>query len=220
MQKASITVKSATPKLTFKLSTMKINLLLISALALTMSCHQRSSDSLDTAKKENDMKADSASNTDSSKYANGTSKTNTPADDANFVATVADGGALEVALGHLAASKAADTAVKHFGKEMVHDHSMMGDQLKTLASIKQISIPTALSDKSKDQVQKLQQLQGTDFDKAYINAMVNAHQDDIAAFNKEAAQGGDSTITGFVRDHLPMLQMHLQQAQAIQGTLK
>ncbi len=195
---------------------MKFNLVLISAFVLTTSCHQNDPKSAPASSSADSSK----SATDSSKSAKDSSKTNTPADDANFVAAVADGGALEVALGHLAASKGTDTAVKHFGREMVHDHSMMGDQLKTLATIKQISIPMALSDKSNDKVQKLQQLQGSDFDKAYIDAMVSAHQDDIAAFNKEAAQGADSTINGFVSAHLPMLQMHLQQAQAIQRNLK
>lgn len=192
---------------------MKVQLFVITALMLTASCQSSSS---------GNSKTDSTTGAtpDSSQHASASAKTNTPADDSSFMIKAADGGALEVALGHLAESKGADTAIKHFGREMVHDHGAMGEHLKQLASSKQIAIPGTLSDESKDKVQKMQQLQGADFDKTYMDAMVKAHQHDLDAFNKEVAQGSDTSITSFFKQYIPMVQMHLQMAQSIQSTLK
>jgi putative membrane protein len=192
---------------------MKVQLIVITALMLTASCQSSSSD-----KNKSDSMANAG--TDTTKNASASSPSNTPSDDSSFMIKAADGGALEVALGHLAESKGRDTAVKHFGREMVHDHGAMGEHLKQLASSKQITIPGTLSDESKDKVQKMQQLQGADFDKAYIDAMVKAHQHDLDAFNKEVAQGSDTSITSFFKQYIPMVQMHLQMAQSIQSTLK
>ena len=61
------------------------------------------------------------------------------ASDTGFVKQAAEGGMMEVAKGKLAAQKGAHDAVKQFGQKMVDDHTKAGDELKSIASGKNIS---------------------------------------------------------------------------------
>jgi putative membrane protein len=51
------------------------------------------------------------------------------------------------------------------------------------------------------------------FDRAYINAMVKDHIEDVAEFRKESQTGQDVDIKAFAAKTLPTLQHHLEMAQ-------
>jgi putative membrane protein len=57
------------------------------------------------------------------------------------------------------------------------------------------------------------------FDRAYINAMLKDHQEDVAEFRKESRTGKDSDIKGFASSTLPTLEHHLAMAQQAQQQL-
>lgn len=58
-------------------------------------------------------------------------------------------------------------------------------------------------------------LRTEEFDKSYISSMVKDHEDDIAAFQKEANNGGDADVKALASKALPTLQEHLRMAQDI-----
>jgi putative membrane protein len=60
---------------------------------------------------------------------------------------------------------------------MVKDHSKAGDELRQIASQLNIQQPAQLDQKHKDLVDKLSMLQSAEFDREYINAMVQGHQE-------------------------------------------
>lgn len=72
--------------------------------------------------------------------------------DPTFVKSAAEGGLAEVELGKLARQKAASDDVKKFGQRMVDDHSKANDQLKDVASKKDITLPADLN--ARDQATK------------------------------------------------------------------
>lgn len=63
--------------------------------------------------------------------------------------------------------------------------------------------------------QRLMGLKGSAFDAAYARDMVKDHQQDVAEFRKEARAGQDPALKAFARKTLPVLQQHLQMAQAV-----
>src|SRR4051794_37759164 len=65
------------------------------------------------------------------------------AGDQTFVKEALMAGTAEVAHGKLASQKGANPKVKAFGEQMVTDHTKAGDELKTIASAKQITPPTS-----------------------------------------------------------------------------
>jgi len=179
------------------------------------SCNNGSSnkDSVDSAKNINDSVANTAKDTAT------TPQAAAPVDkkDADFAVEAANGGMAEVAMGQVAATNAASQRVKDFGAMMVKDHSDAGDKLKQLAQQKNITLPSALADKEQKMLADLQKKTGKDFDKAYMNMMLDDHKDDIKEFEKAGKDCKDSGLRNFAATTLPVLQKHLDSVKAILG---
>jgi putative membrane protein len=133
----------------------------------------------------------------------------------DFAVTAANGGMMEVELGKVAQEKAVNKRVKEFGAMMVKDHSEANARLKSLASSLNIALPDSVSNDTKDEINKLNKKKGKDFDKAYMDMMLDDHKKDIAEFRKAADNLTDSTIKNFASTTLPTLEKHLDSAQAI-----
>jgi putative membrane protein len=97
--------------------------------------------------------------------------------DKDFVHDVSIANMAEIELGRLAAQRGTNAQVKKFGQMMVDDHTKAGDKLMTIASQHSIAMATELDDKHRDLREKLTKLQGAEFDREYIDAMVDGHQD-------------------------------------------
>ena len=135
--------------------------------------------------------------------------------DSSFLKNAAEGGMAEVELGQLAEQKALNPAVKDFGAMMIKDHTAANQKLKALAASEQVSLPDSPSMMQKASKAKLSMLSGDSFDKAYVQAMIDDHKDDIKDFQKEIADGKDPQAKAFASATLPMLQLHLQRIQSI-----
>ena len=163
-----------------------------------------------------DNKEDSV---DSAREANNSApSTNTDASD--FMTKAASGGMLEVQLGQMAQQKGVSQRVKDFGLMMIRDHSKNNDELKMIAQQKGLTLPQTLSDDNQKMVSKLSEEKGNDFDKAYIDMMVNDHKEDIDEYEKAVNNIGDPAIKAFAKNTIPTLQMHLDSVQAIKESMK
>jgi putative membrane protein len=140
--------------------------------------------------------------------------------DRDFVLKAASGGMMEVELGNVAQQNAQDKRVKNFGEMMVRDHTKANNELKSVAADKNINIPAGMEDHHHSMVENLRKKSGADFDEAYMDMMVNDHNKDIAEFRTEANQGGDAEIKAFAAKTLPVLQTHLDSAQAIHQEIR
>lgn len=121
----------------------------------------------------------------------------------------------EVELGKLAAAKAQNAEVKAFGQQMVDDHSKAGDELKALAAQKKVMLPPDVLPAHKQLMEKLSKLNGVDFDKEYVKAMVEDHEKDVAAFGNVSKTAADGDVKAFAAKTLPTLQMHLDMIKDI-----
>src|SRR5262249_23891291 len=144
---------------------------------------------------------------------NATSKAKAGSDQA-FVQEAAVGGLAEVELGRLAVQKAKDDRVRQFGQKMIDDHSKANDQLKQAASQEGLTVPTAIDEKHKLTMNKLEKLSGAQFDSAYAKEMVKDHREDVKLFEKQAS-AGSSSVQKFAAETLPTLKNHLQMAEAL-----
>jgi putative membrane protein len=174
-------------------------------------------DAVEKADSANDEKAN-ASN-DSSSRAQTTAM---PVDEktSDFMVKVADGGMAEVELGKLAQEKAKNERVKSFAAMMVQDHSQANDELKGLASQKNVTLPAAVGDDHKKHKDDLSKKNGRDFDKAYMKMMVDDHQKTIDKFEDASKNSNDADVKAWVDKTLPKLRMHLDSAKAINSSLK
>jgi len=103
-----------------------------------------------------------------------------------FIDDMTIAGLAEVQLGQLATERAVNADVKAFGQMMVKDHTQANGELKQMASQMKLQTPTQLDQKHKDLVDKLSKLQGSEFDREYINAMVQGHQEVLGKLRARA----------------------------------
>lgn len=137
----------------------------------------------------------------------------------DFAQDAAAGGMMEVQLGQIAENNSATQSVKDFGKMMVEDHNKINDQLKDLASKKNVSLPTAVTNDQQKDIDKLTKETGAAFDKDYVSMMVKDHEKDIAAFKKAGAKIKDADFKDFIMKTLPTLQKHLDAIKAIKSKM-
>ncbi|MDZ8083265.1 MAG: DUF4142 domain-containing protein [Nostoc sp. SerVER01] len=135
--------------------------------------------------------------------------------DRQFITEAAQDGLAEVQLGQLASQRGTSNTVKQFAQHMVEDHTQVNNQLKQLASQKGVTLPTSIGSTNQQVEQRLSKLSGANFDREYMNQMVQAHEKDVSAFQTQAQQGQDPDLKAFAAQALPTLQQHLQEARSI-----
>jgi putative membrane protein len=135
--------------------------------------------------------------------------------DASFYKNAAEAGIFEVDAGHMAQEKGNSQQVKDFGSMMVKDHTAANDKLQSIASSKNITLPTSASVGEMATEAKFKVLSGETFDKSYVKSQISAHQKAIALFHKEATSGRDADTKAFASASLPMLHSHLKAATSI-----
>lgn len=144
----------------------------------------------------------------------------------------------EVQLGNLAAQRATSPQVKQFAQTMVEDHTKANEELKQIASQLNVQLPTELDQEHRDLEEKLSKLQGEEFDREYMSAMVDGHEEAINKVEDRANRASQTTssagtespeatgtagsnmqaqqeLNQWATKTLPTLRKHLQQAEQI-----
>ena len=96
--------------------------------------------------------------------------------DRDFVQDVSQMNAAEIDLSRLAVERAANPAVKQFAQKLVDEHTAAGEKLSGVATQNSIQTRTDLDDSHRKLHDTLAGKSGADFDKSYIDAMVNDHE--------------------------------------------
>lgn len=152
----------------------------------------------------------------------------------NFVDAMAVAGMAEVRLGNLALQRAASPDVKAFGQMMVKDHAKANDELKQVASRLKLEPIAQLDRKHQDVADRLSKLNGPAFDREYMAAMVQGHQEVLTQLQAQTTSrpttgaeasrtsgpgANEQGLTEWAAKTLPVVQQHLVQAQQLQQKL-
>ena len=132
----------------------------------------------------------------------------TPAADKDFATKAAQAGIAEVAEARLALKNSTRPDIQNFARRMIADHTKAGDQLKTIASAQGLALPGDPSPEDQQAMTKLGSLSGVDFDRAYIESQVSAHEAAVGLFKQESDQGKDAQFRSFASSTLPTLEDH------------
>ncbi len=187
----------------------KIFLTGIMAAAFLVACETKKNDSEHAAESQNEEKMKDSVITPS-----------ITKDDEEFAVKIANAGMKEIELGKLAEEKGELKEVKEFGKHMVHQHTEMAAELKNVAQLKNITLPDSLSADAKSEKEELMKLKGREFDKKYMNAMVEGHKKVLSALEKEAADTQDPNLKAFAEKGIPIIKEHLQMAEMTDSLAK
>jgi len=135
---------------------------------------------------------------------------------ADFLVKAANGGMTEVKLGALAKQKAAHDKVKGMGEMMSMDHNKVNEQVKQLATRRNVSLPGTIGDDKQKDIDAMASKTGKEFDKAFVRYMIKDHEDDIALFKKAVDKVNDADVRSFASNTLPKLQEHLDSFKMVQ----
>jgi putative membrane protein len=145
--------------------------------------------------------------------------------DANIFALLDEANMADSSAGVIAATKGTSSQVRDFAKRMERDHHTLRAQGQALA--KKLNVTPAAP--SNDPVQSMAQnetntlnstAKGKDFDKAYIDAEVDAHKAVLDLATKAAAQTQTAELKNLIQKAAPVVQAHLTLAESIQKKLQ
>ncbi len=138
-----------------------------------------------------------------------------PAADQAFLLRAASGSMTEIQLGQIAQQRANSSQVKQLARRMVADHTAASQDLQLIADEQGLTLPDQPERMAQATTQRLRGTTGLDFDQAYIRQVVRYHQQDLAAFRREAQAGQDPDLKAFAQKYLLLIQQHLQLAQSL-----
>jgi putative membrane protein len=185
-------------------------LLILGLISIGCSSTNKASTPDTSAQPNSGATASSAANSGSSPSSN---------PDQDFVTKAAQGNSAEIELGKMVAAKTKDPNVKQFAQMMVKDHTTALNQLQELAQTKNLNLNDNLPDDAKSLQEKLSSDTGKQFDKDYMDGMVQDHQKDVQEFTDESQNAKDPAVKQWASNTLPVLQKHLQKAQQIDAKL-
>ena len=140
--------------------------------------------------------------------------------DRDFIQDQLADGEAEVELGRLVQERATNPEVKEFGQMMVRDHQQAGSELKQIASKHNIQPPAAGHDDHNDLQQRLSKLSGAEFDREYMKAMVEDHEEAVNEVERKAENADNPEVRQWASKTLPTLKQHLERARQIQDNLE
>jgi putative membrane protein len=121
--------------------------------------------------------------------------------DAQFIARAVGGNETEIENGKMAMKKAQGAEVKKIAARIVSDHTKMNNSLLAFAAKNGVRVTTGTV--------KPQNIGEKDFDREYVQMVEQAHQSDIADYEKQAKTGGDAELRSWATKNLPTLKAHL-----------
>jgi putative membrane protein len=134
-------------------------------------------------------------------------------DDSEYLVDAAEVDMEEIGLGKLAQQKSTNPDVKALGKMMVEQHEKSSAALKEAAAKKNISLPTSLTEDGQKAYKDLNDKNGHDFDKKYVDMMISGHEDLIKKMEKASEKAADADIRMWAANMLPTLRTHLEHAK-------
>lgn len=138
------------------------------------------------------------------------------ADGENFVDEASAKGMAEIETARMALDKGTSEDVKSFAQKMIDDHTKSNQKLAELAGQHEdleISDEATLMDKAKAMILKLRD--GENFDQAYANNQVVAHEQTIELYREYVEDGENAQLKEFAESTLPKLEEHLKHAQEL-----
>jgi putative membrane protein len=119
----------------------------------------------------------------------------------------------------LAISNSKNQQVIQFAKAMIDDHTLLADNLRKLEIDNFVTSNDTINASHQQVIAALEQKKAADFDKAYIEMLVNQHEQEITLF-KTATLNPNPNVSDFAHKNMLSLQAHLDSAKVIMLALK
>jgi putative membrane protein len=121
----------------------------------------------------------------------------------------------EIQSGNLAVRKANSDDTRTFAQMMITDHTASTRDLN--AAIEQsnmtANLPTTLDGEHQSMMDRLQNLEGAEFDREYMSQQMTAHRNALALHQSYSANGDNPALKQFAQNAIPVVQKHHDRLQ-------
>jgi putative membrane protein len=138
--------------------------------------------------------------------------------DQSFVRSIFESDAAEVQLGQMAQQKSPSPDVKALGQRMVLNRTKLDEQLKPIADKLSVEKPKEPSKKDRQEIAKLEELSGPQFDEEYLKAVAKDNQKNVKDFQSEAQTAQDPALQQAAKQDAGILAQHQQAVEQIAQT--
>lgn len=125
-----------------------------------------------------------------------------------FLLRAAQGNMSEVALGQLALRKSRNPQVRTLAQHLIQEHSTANAALLPILTRKGIPLPRFIGAMNAATNDQLARLSRDGFDRMFMAAQVEAHENTIALFQQELAMGTDEDARAYATRFLPNIMTH------------
>lgn len=121
--------------------------------------------------------------------------------------------AYETAISQQATTRATNAQVRTFAQDLARDHERISRDLDSLAARRGALFP--VENKHADDVADLAKKTGNDYDEAYLEDIIDSHEDAIKLLEK-ASKSKDAEVAAFATTYLPVIRDHLAKAKQLE----
>ncbi|GHJ52456.1 DUF4142 domain-containing protein [Micromonospora chersina] len=139
--------------------------------------------------------------------------------DTQYLQAVHQVNLFEITAGNLAQQKGQNQQVKDLGKMFVTDHTQLDQTVQSTAQQLNVQLPADPTADQQKVLDRLNNLSGAEFDKAWVTAQLAGHVQAIQATQTEISQGSEQSVVQIAQDALPVLQAHYDALVALAQTL-
>ncbi len=140
-------------------------------------------------------------------------KSGLTSDEVKFIKHTAAAGTAEIKIAGLAVKKSENADVKALAETLVTDHTKVHDELKMLATNKNVDLSAVIDPKDASTFQKLEKYSGAEFDKEYLGEVVSSHKKCLSAFEDISKESKNAEVKAFADKYIPVLKAHHDKAK-------
>lgn len=189
----------------------KTRIALLLGFAVVMSCNNEQKDKDDSVEK-----ADSAN---AELHDTASTHTTQVIDEksTDFLVRAANNAMTDIEMARIGTQQLTMQPIKDFASTLGTEHKNLGEQIKSLASKKNITLPATVSTEAQKEIDKLAGKEDKkNYDKLFVKEMIDRHQECIRLYEDAAKDAADVDIKTFANNSLVKLRMHLDSAKALE----
>ena len=135
--------------------------------------------------------------------------------DRDFITVNAANNYMEVLLGRLALQRAQNSDVKAYAERVVREHNMLQDEWLKVAQQNGIPLKPGMGKNHREKLTRLEKLQGKEFDKQFMNTMIDTHQDYANSMEKQSRTAHSAEVRQIAERSLPTLRDSFHEAKRV-----
>jgi putative membrane protein len=137
----------------------------------------------------------------------------------DFLTEAAQSNLFEIEASRVALDHGGSPAVRRYAESTLRDRVAIDTDLAQLAASVGVVLPSRLNDNLRARLAVLEQLAGSDFDRAYArNVGVLVQEEALAVFERTADRNGER-VQRFAADRIPALRKHLESGRRLASAL-